>query len=240
VKPLLARRCFACHGPDVESGGLRLHTHEAALAELESGGRAIVPGDPEESLLLARVASADESERMPPEGKPLTGEEIEALRAWIARGAEWEPHWAFVPPKRHTPPAVKRADWVRNPIDAFILANLEAADLEPAPEADKRTLARRAYYDLTGLPPTGAQLGAFEGDESTGAWGRLVDELLASPHYGERWARHWLDLVRYAETNSFERDGLKPNAWKYRDYVIRCATMNGMTLFRQPARRYSD
>ncbi len=111
--------------------------------------------------------------------------------------------------------------WVRNPIDAFILARLEAAGLRPAPSADKRTLARRAYYSVTGLPPTNEQLEKFMFDESPGAWERLVDELLASPHYGEHWARHWLDLVRYAETNSFERDGVKRNAWKYRDYIIR-------------------
>jgi hypothetical protein len=221
IKPILARRCFSCHGPDVENGGLRLHQETAAFAELESGGKAIVPGRPEESLLVARVSAEDEYERMPPEGKPLEATEIEALRAWIEQGAKWEEHWAFVPPARHTPPAAQNHKWVRNSIDAFILARHEAAGLDPAAPADKRTLARRGYYGITGLPPTHAQLDAFLQDESPDAWERLVDELLTSPHYGEHWARHWLDLVRYAETNSFERDGLKPNAWKYRDYVIR-------------------
>ncbi|MEX0612363.1 MAG: PSD1 and planctomycete cytochrome C domain-containing protein [Pirellulales bacterium] len=221
VKPILARRCFACHGPDVENGGLRLHKHETALAELESGGRAIIPGRPNDSLLIDRVSAEDVSERMPPEGKPLTRGEIEMLRAWIAQGAEWEQHWAFFASAIQTPPAVEHAEWVLNPIDAFILAKLEPAELDPAPPADKRTLARRAYYGITGLPPTIEQLEEFLADEESDAWERLIDKTLSSPHYGEHWARHWLDLVRYAETNSFERDGLKPNAWKYRDYVIR-------------------
>jgi hypothetical protein len=221
VKPILARRCFACHGPTAENGGLRLHKRETAFAELESGDRAIVPGRPEESVLIARVSAKDESERMPPEGKPLTPAEIVALRTWIAQGAKWEQNWAFVPPKAQTAPGVTDADWVRNPIDAFILAKLEAAGLNPAQVADKRTLARRAYFDVIGLPPTNDQLEHFLRDQSPNAWHRLVDQLLASPHYGEQWARHWFDLVRYAESNSYERDGVKRNAWKYRDYVIR-------------------
>jgi hypothetical protein len=180
-----------------------------------------VPGDSELSELIARVSEEDESLRMPPEGKPLTSEEIAILKEWIDNGAQWQKHWAFIPPQQHTPPAVKQAEWVRNPIDAFILARLEKADLTPANEGDRRTLARRAYFDLTGLPPSEAELKAFLSDESPEAWPQLVDRLLASPHYGERWARHWLDVVRFAETNSFERDGEKPNAWKYRDYVIR-------------------
>jgi mono/diheme cytochrome c family protein len=170
VKPILARRCFSCHGPEAENGGLRLHKHETALAELESGGRAIVPGRPEESLLLTRVSAEDETERMPPKGKPLTRQEIESLRNWIAQGAKWEQHWAFVAPKAQAPPAVSDATWVRNPIDAFIRTKLDAAGLVPAPTADKRTLARRAYYDITGLPPTNEQLRAFLRDESPGAW----------------------------------------------------------------------
>jgi mono/diheme cytochrome c family protein len=226
VKPIFARRCFACHGPNADKGGLRLHKEATALAELESGARAIVAGRPEESELLARVSAEDETVRMPPEGKPLSAEEIGAVRAWIAAGAQWPAHWAFVPPQAQAPPAVQRAEWVGNPIDAFVLAKLEAAELAPAPPADKRTLARRAYYGVTGLPPTHEQLETFLQDESPAAWERLVDELLASPHYGEHWARHWLDLVRFAETNSFERDGFKPNAWKYRDYVIRSLNDN--------------
>src|SRR5688500_3652522 len=218
VKPLLARRCFSCHGPDVGEGGLRLHENEAGLAELDSGLHAIVPGDVEQSELIARVTEQDESLRMPPEGKPLTDEEVAILKAWIEQGAEWQKHWAFIPPQKQAPPAVKQVEWVTNPIDAFILAQLEAADLSPAPKADRSTLARRAYYDLTGLPPTEQQLDQFNNDKSPDAWPQLVDRLLASPQYGEHWARHWLDVVRFAETNSFERDGGKPNAWKYRDY----------------------
>jgi mono/diheme cytochrome c family protein len=221
VKPLLARRCFACHGPNTSEGGLRLDSREAALAELDSGAHAIVPGDVSQSELVSRVSQTDESLRMPPEGKSLTPREIATLTEWIAEGAEFRKHWAFIPPAAQSPPDVKRKAWVANPIDAFILARLEEAELSPAEPADKRTLARRAYFGVTGLPPTEEQLEEFLSDDSPDAWERLVDRLLASPHYGEHWARHWLDVVRFAETNSFERDGAKPNAWKYRDYVIR-------------------
>jgi mono/diheme cytochrome c family protein len=221
VKPLLARRCFACHGPDAGEGGLRFGDRESALAELDSGLHAIVPGNVDESALIDRITATDEFERMPPEGKPLTAEEVDLLRRWIEQGAPWQKHWAFVPPVKHDLPSVNQSEWVQNPIDAFILGGLEQADLEPAPPADRRTLARRAYFDLTGLPPTQEQLATFLADVAPSAWPRLIDGLLASPHYGERWARHWLDVVRYAETNSFERDGAKPNVWKYRDYVIR-------------------
>jgi hypothetical protein len=221
VKPVLARRCFRCHGPNTHEAGLRLDDPTSATAELESGAHAIVPGKADASALIARITSTDESERMPPDGKPLAPEEVEALKQWIAAGAKWEKHWAFVPPQRHEPPAVPNKAWTENPIDAFVLARLEQARLAPAPQADKRTLARRAYFGVIGLPPTNDQLQSFLKDESPDAWPRLVDSLLASPHFGEHWARHWLDLVRFAETNSFERDGLKPNAWKYRDYVIR-------------------
>ncbi len=221
IKPLLARRCFSCHGPNTHEGGLRLDKPESAVAELDSGQRAIVPGKIDESELIARVTATDESERMPPTGKPLTSTEVDQLKHWIASGAKYEKHWAFVPPQRHSPPEVANPDWAQNPIDAFVLAKLEQNKLEPAPPADRRTLARRAYFGVTGLPPTNEQLQTFLADGASDAWPRLVDSLLASPHFGEQWARHWLDLVRFAETNSFERDGLKPNAWKYRDYVIR-------------------
>lgn len=220
VKPLLARKCFACHGPNEQEGGLRLDQPQAALAELDSGARAIVPGRVAESMLIARVSATDEAERMPPEGDPLTAKEVETLRQWIAAGAKFEKHWAFVPPQRHEPPVATNIGWEANPVDAFIAAGLEQAGMAPALPANKRTLARRAYYGVTGLPPTNDQLQAFLEDDAADAWPRLVDSLLASPHFGEHWARHWLDLVRFAETNSFERDGLKPNAWRYRDYVI--------------------
>jgi hypothetical protein len=221
VKPLLARKCYACHGPTASEGGLSLHESERALAELDSGLHAIVPGSLKESALWGRVTSSDDSMQMPPEGKPLTDDEQAILQAWIEAGAMYEKHWAFIPPQRHEPPVVQRNAWVRNPIDAFILKGVEEVGLAPAPQADRRALARRAYFDVTGLPPTPCQLSDFLADDAPDAWKRLVDELLASPRYGERWARHWLDLVRFAETNSFERDGLKPNAWKFRDYVIR-------------------
>lgn len=221
IQPVLAARCFSCHGPDADEAGLRLHDRESALAELDSGEHAIVPGKPEQSALLTRINSPDPDERMPPEGEPLSAGEIEAFQRWIEAGAEWEKHWAFVPPQPNEPPSVERADWVANPIDAFILARLEANGLSPAEPADKRTLARRVYYDITGLPPTPAEMAEFLADERSDAYERLVDRLLASPRYGEKWARHWLDVVRYAETNSFERDAAKPFVWKYRDYVIR-------------------
>ncbi|MBW3540641.1 MAG: DUF1549 domain-containing protein, partial [Planctomycetes bacterium] len=221
IQPLLARRCFACHGPDKNEGGLRLNRRETALGEIDSGNRAVVPGKPDASALIERIRETDESLRMPPEGEPLSPKEIELFRRWIAAGAEWEQHWAFVPAKRQAIPAVQNTKWVRNAVDAFILARLEAAGLEPAPPADKPALLRRVYFDLVGLPPALDEVEAFVADESPNAYEQVVDRLLASPHYGEKWGRHWLDLVRYAETNSYERDGLKPNAWRYRDYVIR-------------------
>ena len=221
VQPLLAQRCFRCHGPDKAEGGLRLNRREAALAELDSGQRAIVPSRPGESVLLDRVSSNDDELRMPPQGKPLTGEQIEVLRRWIAEGAGWQNHWAFEPVHRPAVPAVERSDWVRNPIDNFILSKLVSRGLEPAQAAEKSALARRVYFDLTGLPPSPEEVDAFLADSSGDAYERLVDRLLDSPRYGERWGRHWLDLVRFADTNSFERDGVKPHAWRFRDYVIR-------------------
>ena len=220
VKPLLARRCFACHGPDKAEGGLKFTEEKTVRAEAESGLFAVVPFKPEESELLRRVTTHDEFERMPPEGKPLTAAEIETLRNWIAGGAKWDIHWAFKTPEVVMPPAVRNEQWCHNGIDRFLLTKLEAAGLQPASPADRRTLIRRVTFDVTGLPPTPAEIDAFVSDRDPLAYEKLVDRLLASPAYGERWARHWLDLVRYAETNSYERDNPKPNAWKYRDYVI--------------------
>ncbi len=221
VQSLLAARCFSCHGPDKAESGLALHKQALAHAESESGLHAIVPGKPKASELLRRVNSDDEHERMPLEGEPLKPQEIELLRQWILDGAKYEKHWAFVPPKRHSTPVVEQSGWVRNPIDTFILRRLERHGLRPSPPAEGRVLARRLYYDLTGLPPTISELNNFLSDERPDAYERLVDKLLNSPRYGEKWARHWLDVVRYAESNSFERDSTKPFAWKYRDYVIR-------------------
>ncbi len=221
IRPLLAKRCFSCHGPGKDEAGLRLHSAATATAKLESGQTAIVPGTPNESELLRRIATTDEFQRMPPEGEPLSAAEIEKFQRWIAAGAVFENHWAFRPLTSPPSPAVRNADWVANPIDAFVLARLEASGLSPNPPAKKAALLRRLTFNLTGLPPTPEETAAFVSDDSSAAWRKAVDRLLASERYGERWARHWLDLVRYAETNSFERDGAKPNAWRYRDYVIR-------------------
>lgn len=220
VQPILAKHCYACHGPDEAEGGLKFINAESAFAETDSGEFAIVPGDVQASVMLARIVSDDEYDQMPPEGDRVKPEDIAILRAWIAQGASWSDHWAFEPMKPQTPPEVDDPAWTVNPIDAFILDPVTRAGLQPNPMADRRTLIRRAYLDVTGLPPTLAQVQSFVDDPDPDAWPRLIDQLLDSPHYGERWGRHWLDLVRYGETNSYERDGVKPNAWKYRDYVI--------------------
>ena len=200
----------------------------------------VVPGHPEQSLII-KALQYDGELKMPP-AKKLAPEQIAHLTQWVKMGAPWpgaeqpatptrrselqvtdkdRAHWAFRPVKRPTPPATRDGAWGLNPIDAFILAKLEAKELTPNPPAAKRELIRRAYYDLIGLPPTPEEVEAFVADSSPGAYEVLVDRLLDSPHYGEKWGRHWLDLVRFAETNSYERDNPKPNPWRYRDYVIR-------------------
>lgn len=221
VQPILARRCFQCHGAGEQEGGLRLDQRASAVALLESDSHAVVPGQPDQSELLKRIMSTDPDLRMPPEGKPLTEDEVKALRAWIAEGAEWGSHWGFTADQNVQPPAVRDQKWVQSPIDAFVLHRLETAGLQPAQPADGVALIRRAYYDLTGLPPSPDQVNAFLKDQSPDAFAKVVDQLLASPQYGEKWARHWLDLVRYADTNGYERDSRKDLIWKYRDYVIR-------------------
>ncbi len=221
VQPILAKRCYACHGPDEAESGLRFIDKESAFAETDSGEFAIVAGDVEASMLIARITSEDEFERMPPEGDPVSPKEVEVLRQWIEQGARWDKHWAFEPMTPAEPPHVADPLWNEYPIDAFIYDSVESVGLKPSEPASRATLIRRAYYDLTGLPPSVEQVKKFVGDSDPLAFEKLVDELLESPHYGERWGRHWLDLVRYAETNSYERDGPKPNAWKYRDYVIK-------------------
>ncbi|MEI7781187.1 MAG: DUF1549 domain-containing protein, partial [Planctomycetota bacterium] len=218
IQPLLAKRCFSCHGPDTRESGLRLDEQAGATDALESGDRAIVPGKSTESLILERITSTDPDIQMPPEGPRLTKPQVEAIRQWIDQGAEWKEHWAFRPLQRPPVPAVTDA---ANPIDAFLREGLIRRGLPIPKPAEKTALLRRATYDLTGLPPSEQELNDFLADESPEAWERVVDRLLASPHYGEQWARHWLDLVRYADTNSFERDGPKPHSWRYRDYVIR-------------------
>jgi hypothetical protein len=221
IQPILAKKCYACHGPDLAESGLSFTSREAALAETESGSRAIVPGSLEESLLVHRITTEDEFERMPPEGDAVTEQEQELIKQWISEGAQWKDHWAFEPLSNPAVPAVSEAAWQQNPIDAFIYNALDQKGLQPNGPADKRSLLRRVYYDLIGLPPTKQQVDAFIADQSPDAFEQVIEQLLDSPHYGERWGRHWLDLVRYGESNSFERDNPKPNAWKYRDYVIR-------------------
>jgi hypothetical protein len=221
VRPILAKHCYACHGPDKAEAGLRLSEHATATQPADSGSVAIRPGQPEQSELIARISSADASMRMPPEGEGLPAASIEILRKWIDEGAEYTSHWSFQPVTRPPIPACDGQDWIENPIDAFLLHSLEQAGLTPNPPAARRTLLRRLYYNMLGIPPTAAEIDRFEDDASATWWEVAVDRLLADPRLGERWGRHWLDVVRYAETNSFERDGPKPNAWKYRDYVIR-------------------
>ena len=221
IQPLFAKRCFACHGPNTQEGGLRLDEHAGALQELDSGSRAIVANDPATSVILERITSSDPQQQMPPEGSRLTIEQIDSVKAWIVQGAPWKEHWAFRSISRPEVPREKQGELLSNPIDGFVLKGLYDAGMSQPPPAEKTALLRRATFDVTGLPPTQAQLDEFLADDSAGAWEKVVDRLLASEHYGERWARHWLDLVRYADTNSFERDGKKPHSWRYRDYVIR-------------------
>lgn len=220
VQPILAKNCYACHGPDEAEAGLRFTDQESAFAEADSGERAIVPGDVEASALISRVMATDD-QRMPPDGDPLSEQQIDILRGWIKQGANWDKHWAFKPIQEFDPPTVDDPAWNQNPIDAFIYSGLQAVGLKPNVQADRATLIRRASYDLTGLPPSAQQVRDFLSDPDPSAFEKVIDRLLESQHYGERWGRHWLDLVRYAETNSYERDGPKPNAWKYRDYVIK-------------------
>lgn len=241
VRPILAENCFECHSGKKQRGGLRLDSRAAVLAGGDLGP-AVVPGDPEKSLLIKAIHYQDRELKMPPT-KRLPKEHVVALTRWVKMGAPWpgadtpvaggtrkgkfqitdrdRAHWAFQPVKRPTVPAVKDRGWVRNPIDAFILAGLEAKDLRPNPPAPKLELLRRVTYDLTGLPPTPQEIQRFLSDASPRAYEDLLDRLLESPRYGEKWARYWLDLVRFAETNSYERDNPKPNAWRYRDWVIR-------------------
>jgi len=227
VRPILANRCFKCHGPDdaTRQGGLRLDRRDDALAAADSGNRAIVPGHADDSELVQRINSADADVVMPPPHTKgvLTAEEKRVLEAWIAAGAPYAGHWAFQKPVRPGVPKVADAAGAAapvNPIDFFIRDRLARAGLQPTPEADRATLCRRVHLDLTGLPPTPAELDAFVADQSPDAYEKLVDKLLASPRYGERWARRWLDLARYADTNGYEKDRER-RIWPWRDWVIR-------------------
>ncbi|MDB6154131.1 MAG: Planctomycete cytochrome [Chthoniobacteraceae bacterium] len=225
VRPILSQNCFKCHGPDDKSrkGKLRLDLREAALKAGKSGEIAVVPGKPESSEMLTRVFSSDEDEIMPPPGakKALTEAQKEILKRWVAAGAEYVPHWAFVPPRQAAPPAAPGSR-IQNPIDAFVGAKLQKTGLKQSPTADPYTLVRRISLDLIGLPPTQQETDAFVQAslrDPQAATEALVDRLLGSPFYGERWARKWLDLARYADTNGYEKD--RPRSiWPYRDWVI--------------------
>lgn len=224
IRPILSENCYTCHGPDARSreAGLRLDQEESAKSVLESGRRAILPGEPGQSELVARVLSDDPDLRMPPPdaGKSLSKEQTETLRAWIEQGAAWEEHWSLAPIRRPTPPDAADPDFVRTPIDNFILEALASRGLEHSPEEDRAALARRLHFDLIGLPPKPEHLERFLADDDPNAYENLVESLLASPHFGERMAVFWLDLVRYADSVGYHGD--QPySVSPYRDYVIR-------------------
>ncbi|MDA1314599.1 MAG: PSD1 and planctomycete cytochrome C domain-containing protein [Acidobacteria bacterium] len=234
VEPIFHKNCYTCHGPSMQMNGLRLDQRGPALAGGHSGA-AIVPSNSDASLLIRRVASDDDKLKMPPGDARLSSADIAALRAWIDAGAEWpeetsapekkvasdpSKHWSFQPIQRPEPPRVTQSAKARNAIDQFILAKLESEGVTPSPEADNVTLIRRLSLDLTGLPPSPAEVDAFLADGSPHAYEKVVDRLLDSPHYGERWARHWLDLARYADSDGFEKDLDRPDSWRWRHWVI--------------------
>jgi hypothetical protein len=229
IRPILSDNCYACHGPDQEhlEAGLRLDLREGIVTETESGALPVVPESPEESELFLRISHEDPFMRMPPEdsGKQLSAEQIELIRKWIAQGAPWEEHWAFVPLERPEVPQVSRSEWVRNEVDAFILSRLESEGLEPAPPATKERLLRRVTLDLTGLPPTLQEIDAFLQDDSPQAYQRVVDRLLESPAYGEHRARYWLDAARYGDTHGLHLDNYR-EMWAYRDWVVKAYNDN--------------
>src|SRR5882724_11348191 len=228
VRPILSDACFHCHGPDKNTRlvDLRLDTREGAFTARENG-TPIVPGNSKASLVYQRITEPDSARRMPPvsSNKTLTAEQKDILRRWIEEGATWKEHWSFVPPVRQAVPSVKAETWIRNPIDQFILAKLEAAGLQPGPEADRRTLIRRVSLDLTGLPPAPEEVEAFVNDRSKDAYERLVDHLLASNRWGEHRARYWLDAARYADTHGIHVDNYR-EMWPYRDWVIQAFNGN--------------
>jgi hypothetical protein len=229
IRPILSESCFKCHGFDEKQrqSGLRLDQEAGSRVEADSGLAAVVPGKPDESELIKRLTTTDPDVIMPPpdSGKTITPEQIEILRRWIAEGAQYEPHWSFVAPVKSDIPEVSNPAWARNPIDTFILAKLDQAKLAPSQEADRTTLIRRLYFDLTGLPPTPAEVDAFLADASPNAYEHAVDQLLASAHYGEHMARFWLDLARYGDTHGLHLDNER-SMWKYRDWVISAFNRN--------------
>ena len=246
IEPLFRESCYACHGPKQQMGGLRLDNKAAAL-EGGYSGPAIKPGKSAQSRLIHLVAGLKKDLIMPMGGERLTPEQVGLLRAWIDQGAEWpeegvsaggkgapakelpearSKHWAFLPPQRPPLPKVRNQSWVRNPIDAFVLAKLEGEGIEPSRQADRVTLIRRVSFDLIGLPPTPEEVAQFLADQRPDAYERLVERLLASPHYGEKWARQWLDLAHYADSDGYSSDRIRPHAWQWRDWVIQALNHN--------------
>ncbi len=233
VQPILAAHCAKCHGSENPKGGLRVDRRDSLLSGGDGFGPAVVPGKSAESPLFQFVAGENADLKMPPAGPRLSQKEIDVLRDWIDQGAIWPSqvdtkpaaelpaHWAFRLVQKPLLPKVARKDWPRNAIDRFILSRQEQAGIPPSTDADRATLIRRVMFDLVGMPPTPEEVAAFVSDNAPDAYERLVDRLLASPHFGERWARHWLDVVRFAESEGFETNQPRPNAWPYRDYVIR-------------------
>lgn len=232
VQPILQQHCYRCHGEKKQKNGLRLDIKSEALQGGDDYGPSIVGGSLDDSPLIELVTAEDEDSRMPPNGKPLAAAEIETLAAWIKQGALWPDgvdlaklqdrtdHWSFKPLTDAKPPVTQRTDWSRNDIDRFILDRLQHESLGPSPESSRQTWLRRVYFDLTGLPPSLEQLEMFVQDKTDDAYEKVVEQLLGSPRYGERWAQHWLDVVRYADTDGFEVNTERANAWPYRDYVI--------------------
>ncbi|MEO7146038.1 MAG: DUF1549 domain-containing protein, partial [Bryobacteraceae bacterium] len=223
IRPILSDKCYLCHGADAKAKKipLRLDHEDEAKAAMPDGKHAVVEGHPEQSEMIRRITAPSVAVRMPPaySGLKLSPKEIETIRTWIAQGAKWEKHWAFLPPKRPPLPAVKNTAWPHNPIDSFILAKLEREGLSPSPAANRETLIRRVTLDLTGLPPTPADIDAFLNDKSPKAYEKVIDRLLASPRYGERMAYRWLDAARYADTNGYQYDAGR-DMWRWRDWVI--------------------
>jgi Protein of unknown function (DUF1553)/Protein of unknown function (DUF1549)/Concanavalin A-like lectin/glucanases superfamily/Planctomycete cytochrome C len=222
IRPILSDKCYTCHGPDKERRLSKVRFDIETEAKQDLGGRfAIVPGDPAKSEMIRRITAAEPARRMPPvsSGRTLTSNEIQLLQTWIAQGAKWERHWSFIPPRRRPLPEVKNRSWARNEIDYFVLKRLEQEGYSPAAEADRAMLIRRASLDLTGIPPTPAEVDAFLNDRSPNAYETVVDRLLKSPRYGERMAARWLDAARYADTNGYQTDAER-YMWRWRDWVI--------------------
>ena len=222
IQPIFAEKCTTCHGSEKPKGGLNLTDPKAFRAELKSGAHAVIPRKPTESELIARITTSEPDDLMPPpdKGKRLTEAQVQLITRWINEGAEWSVHWAYRPLAKLNPPQTKDRTWARNDLDKFILARLEQYKLQPSAQTDRHTLIKRLSYDLLGIPPAPAEADAFANDKSPNAYTKLVDRLLASPHFGERWGRHWLDKARYADSDGYEKDRPRPNAWRYRDWVI--------------------